>query len=156
MRLSRELLARWLLKRYTVRIRTRGGMYSQIYPFTFGSSLRAKGYIWPYIPPLVLIRIQYTILGELEGTARYTGLLLAPAEGFGLQPWLFFALQAKSGLGLLRDPSLPKRDRSGSSGREYILSMLPTGPVNLWPLWSKHLCRLCESVSWLMPLCISA
>jgi hypothetical protein len=27
--------------------------------------------------------------------ARYAGLLLAPAEGFGLQPRLFFALLAK-------------------------------------------------------------
>ena len=32
---------------------------------------------------------------KLEGTARYAGLLLAPAEGFGLRPRLFFALRAK-------------------------------------------------------------
>ena len=32
---------------------------------------------------------------ELEDTARYAGLLLAPAEGFGLWPRLFFALWAK-------------------------------------------------------------
>ena len=30
----------------------------------------------------------------LEGAARYAGLLLAPAEGFGLQPMPFFALRA--------------------------------------------------------------
>ena len=28
----------------------------------------------------------------LEGTARYPGLLLAPAEGFGLQPGLFLPI----------------------------------------------------------------
>ena len=68
MRLMSELLALWLLKWYTVRIRTQLGIYGQIYPFAFRSSLglrprellQAKGYIWPYIPPLVLIRIQYT------------------------------------------------------------------------------------------------
>ena len=45
------------------------GIYGQIYPFAFRSSLglgsrkllQAKGYIWPYIPPLVLIRIQYLL-----------------------------------------------------------------------------------------------
>ena len=30
----------------------------------------------------------------LEGAARYAGLLLAPAEGFGLRPRPFFALRA--------------------------------------------------------------
>ena len=61
----RELLPLWLLKWYTVRIRTRLGIYGQIYPFAFRGSLelrprellQAKGYIWPYIPPLFLIRI---------------------------------------------------------------------------------------------------
>ena len=33
---------------------------------------------------------------KLEGAARYAGLLLAPAEGFGLWPRPFFALQAKN------------------------------------------------------------
>ena len=36
---------------------------------------------------------------KLEDTTRYTGLLLAPAEGFGRG--LFFALQAKKGLFML-------------------------------------------------------
>ena len=31
----------------------------------------------------------------LEGTPRYAGVLLAPAEGFGLRLRLFIALQAK-------------------------------------------------------------
>ena len=42
-------------------------IYGQWYPFAFKSSLglcpwkllQTKGYIWPYIPPLALIRIQY-------------------------------------------------------------------------------------------------
>ena len=34
----------------------------------------------------------------LEGEARYAGLLLAPAEGFGLRPRPFFALRAKKDL----------------------------------------------------------
>ena len=34
----------------------------------------------------------------LEGAARYAGLLLAPAEGFGLWPRPFFALRAKKDL----------------------------------------------------------
>ena len=33
---------------------------------------------------------------ELEDTARYAGLLLAPAEGFGLRPRAFFALREYS------------------------------------------------------------
>ena len=36
-----------------------------------------------------------TLLTVLEDTARYAGLLLAPAEGFGLWPRVFFALRAK-------------------------------------------------------------
>ena len=35
---------------------------------------------------------------ELEGAARYAGLLLAPAEGFGLRPRPVFALRAKTDL----------------------------------------------------------
>ena len=62
----RELLALWLLKWYTVCIRTGLRIYGQIYPFAIRSSLglrpwellQAKGYICPYIPPLVLIWIQ--------------------------------------------------------------------------------------------------
>ena len=58
-----------MVKWYTVRTRTRLGIYGQIYPFAFRSSrgrsplelLQTKGYIWPYIPPVVLIRIQYII-----------------------------------------------------------------------------------------------
>ena len=34
----------------------------------------------------------------LEGAARYAGLLLAPAEGFGLRPRPFSALRAKKDL----------------------------------------------------------
>ena len=34
-------------------------------------------------------------LKGLEGAARYAGLLLAPAEGFGLRPRPFFALRPK-------------------------------------------------------------
>ena len=39
------------------------------------------------------VHLIYTCI--LEGTARYAGLLLAHAEGFGLWLRLFFALQAK-------------------------------------------------------------
>ena len=53
----------------TVRIRPRLRIYGQIYPFAFKSSLglrprellQTKGYILPYIPCLVQIRIQYTL-----------------------------------------------------------------------------------------------
>ena len=37
-------------------------------------------------------------LDKIEGAARYVGLLLAPAEGFGLRPRPFFALRAKKDL----------------------------------------------------------
>ena len=37
----------------------------------------------------------YLIYEILEGAARYAGVLLAPAEGFGLRPMLFFALMAQ-------------------------------------------------------------
>ena len=51
-------------------MRTRLGIYGQIYPSAFRSSLglrprellQAEGDIWPYIPPLVLIQIQYTCI----------------------------------------------------------------------------------------------
>ena len=42
----------------------------------------------------------------LEDTACYAGLLLAPAEGFGLQPRDFLALRAKKGLIILFWPIL--------------------------------------------------
>ena len=38
------------------------------------------------------------LLLPLEGKAHYAGLLLAPAEGFGLRPRPFFALLAKKDL----------------------------------------------------------
>ena len=41
---------------------------------------------------------------ELEDMARYTGLLLAPGEGFGLWPRAFFALREKKGLIMLFRP----------------------------------------------------
>ena len=52
---------------YCIPIRLRGGIYSQIYPFSRRSSrgrsprelLKAKGYIWMYIPSWVLIRTVY-------------------------------------------------------------------------------------------------
>ena len=45
-------------------------------------------------------------LYELEDMARYAGLLLAPAEGFGLWSRAFFALRAKTGLIMLFWPIL--------------------------------------------------
>ena len=45
-------------------------------------------------------------LKELEDTVRYAGLLLAPVEGFGLQPRAFFALPAKKDLIMLFWPIL--------------------------------------------------
>ena len=44
--------------------------------------------------PLEAIRALGNI-GELKGTARYAGLLLAPAKGFGLQPSLFLPFGQK-------------------------------------------------------------
>ena len=40
----------------------------------------------------------WAIHKELEGTARYAGLLLAPAEGFGLWPRLFLPFGQKNSL----------------------------------------------------------
>ena len=40
----------------------------------------------------------FTKLPILEGTARYAGLLLAPAEGFGLRPRLFLPFGPKKSL----------------------------------------------------------
>ena len=58
-----------MLKWFIVRIRTWLRINGQIYPFAFRRSLgqrprellQAKGYIWPYISRLVLIRIQYNV-----------------------------------------------------------------------------------------------
>ena len=74
MRLVGELLALLRSNWYTVCIRTQFRLYGQIYPLAFRSSLglrpgeliQAKGYIWPYFPPLVLIRIQYLFPGLLR------------------------------------------------------------------------------------------
>ena len=52
---------------YCIRIRTRGGIYGQIYPSVWRSSwgqsprelLKTEGYIWPCIPSRVLIRTLY-------------------------------------------------------------------------------------------------
>ena len=46
------------------------------------------------------VLVFFTLL-TLEDTARYAGLLLAPAEGFGLRPRLFFAIRAKKELFML-------------------------------------------------------
>ena len=43
----------------------------------------------------VVMEIEFMVLYSLEDTARYAGLLLAPAEGVGLWPTAFFALLAK-------------------------------------------------------------
>ena len=40
----------------------------------------------------------HAFLLKLEGTARYAGLLLAPAEGFGLRPRLFLPFGQKKSL----------------------------------------------------------
>ena len=55
---------------YCISIRTRQEIYGEIYPFAWRSSrgqsqkelLKAKGYIWLYIPSWVLILTQYIIL----------------------------------------------------------------------------------------------
>ena len=39
------------------------------------------------------LKVRRVIIEELEATTRYVGLLLAPSEGFNLQPSLFFLLQ---------------------------------------------------------------
>ena len=41
------------------------------------------------------INSNYKLLLKLEDTARYAGLLLAPAEGFGLPPRIFFCSLGK-------------------------------------------------------------
>ena len=44
---------------------------------------------------MVTVWIVLDYLSGLEGTARYAGLILDPAEGFSLQPWLFMPLGQK-------------------------------------------------------------
>ena len=46
--------------------------------------------------------------GLLEGTARYAGLLLAPAEGFGLRQRAFLPLGQKKSLFMLKKSKNPK------------------------------------------------
>ena len=56
-----------IIRVYCIRIRTRGGIYGQIYPSAWRSSqgwsprelLKAEGYIWSYIPSRFLIRTLY-------------------------------------------------------------------------------------------------
>ena len=63
----------------------------------------------PIRPALIQLsyfsRLYTFLLFKLEDTARYAGLILAPAEGFGLWPRLFFfALWAKKELIMLLWP----------------------------------------------------
>ena len=70
---------------YCIRIRTRGGIYGQIYHFAWRSSrgqsptelLKTKGCIWPYILSRVLIRTVCTVLSciELHCAVLYCALL---------------------------------------------------------------------------------
>ena len=68
-----------MLKLYNVRIMTWLGIYGQIYPSAFRSSpglrprefLQAERYIWPYFPPLVLIRIQYIVNLKVEANKKF-------------------------------------------------------------------------------------
>ena len=54
--------------------------------------------------PITRLKKRFPI--KLEDTARYAGLLLAPAEGIGLRPRAFFALWAKKDLFILFWPIL--------------------------------------------------
>ena len=56
--------------------------------------------------PVATDRLTVIFVFILEGAARYAGLLLAPAEGFGLRPRPFFALRAKKGFSCLFWPNL--------------------------------------------------
>ena len=55
---------------------------------------RIRDFFW-------IIMIMIPSLVALEDTALYAGLLLAPLEGFGLRPRLFFSLLAKKVLIML-------------------------------------------------------
>ena len=50
--------------------------------------------------------IFFSLLKSLADTARYAGLLLAPAEGFGLRPRLILPLGQKKSLLCCFDPFL--------------------------------------------------
>ena len=50
---------------------------------------------WVTIPFLVMFRFHLQPLHQLEDTDRFSGLFLAPVEGFGLGPGLLFPHQAK-------------------------------------------------------------
>ena len=62
--------------------------------------------VWLYVvrvifPASLLIFLCFVFFKELEETARYMGLLLAPAEGFCFQLLAFFARRAKKDLIML-------------------------------------------------------
>ena len=66
-----------------------------------------------------------SLLFILEGAARYAGLLLAPAEGFGLRPRPFLALRAKkylfmSVLAQILDPKNSKIQNLGQNRHKKI------------------------------------
>ena len=48
--------------------------------------------------PLGRLKMEFVLLVRLEGIARYAGLLLATAEGFGLRPRLFLPFGQKKSL----------------------------------------------------------
>ena len=47
------------------------------------------------IMPAIFNQVLYVIKAKLEGTVRYAGFLLAPAEGLGLRPRLFLPFVQK-------------------------------------------------------------
>ena len=56
-------------------------------------------YLSTFYKVYIVLNVYFNVI--LEDTARYAGLLLAPAEGFGLRPRLFFALREKKELFML-------------------------------------------------------
>ena len=58
-------------------------------------ALRAKKKLIMLTPTPYRFEPSTSFLLQLEDTARYAGLLLAPAVGFGFRPMAFFALCAK-------------------------------------------------------------
>ena len=77
------------------------------------------------------------VLKLLEDTARYAGLLLAPAEGFGLWPRLFFVIWAR------REPVMMFWPILGKFG--YSVVTLATFSSNLANLKKKNLKTISRS-----------
>ena len=88
--------------------------------FALGNSFRQKGYIWPYIPRFVLIRIQYSgpqghgVLQGQAGVGRVSNLISYQARESRLVPVEFLTAQFLQKLWFMKNLVLMGENQGGA------------------------------------------